>query len=134
MYCDSVNLRSETCVKDFTDFVDNLRVTDDISQMLEQGTRGQSVNANWVNARNNLITASVMGEIYKRKTLEPDNLLKKLCGYVTVPDRVKSITYGRRYESVAISQCIQKHTKECGNTTVESRGLLVNPKYPFFRG
>jgi hypothetical protein len=67
MYCDSVNLRSATCVKDFTDFVDNLRVTDDISQMLEQGTRGQSVNANWVNARNNLITASVMGEVYIRK-------------------------------------------------------------------
>ena len=76
MYCNSVNLRSETCVKDFTDFVKNLRVTDDIMQMLEQGTRGQSVNANWVNARNNLITASIMGEVYKRKKLEPDNLLK----------------------------------------------------------
>jgi dTDP-D-glucose 4,6-dehydratase len=67
MYCDSVNLRSETCVKDFTDY---------INQMLEQGKRGQSVNASWVNARNNLITASVMGEVYKRKKLEPDNLLK----------------------------------------------------------
>lgn len=44
MDCDSVNPRSETCVKDFTDFVDNLRVTDDISQMLEQGTRGQIFN------------------------------------------------------------------------------------------
>ena len=44
--------------------------------MLEQGKSGQSVNANWVNARNNLITASVMGEVYKRKKLEPDNLLK----------------------------------------------------------
>ena len=73
MYCDSVNLRSATCVKDFTDFVDNLRVTDDISQMLEQGTRGQSANANWVNARNNLITASVMGEVYIRKQIQPDN-------------------------------------------------------------
>ena len=71
----TVNLRSETCVKDFTDFVTNLRVTDDIIQMLEQGTRGQSVNASWVNARNNLITASVMGEVYKREKLEPDNLL-----------------------------------------------------------
>ena len=67
MYCNSVNLRSETCVKDFTDY---------INQMLEQGKRGQSVNASWVNARNNLITASVMGEVYKRKKLEPDNLLK----------------------------------------------------------
>ena len=67
MYCDSVNLRSENCVKDFTDY---------INQMLEQGKRGQSVNASWVNARNNLITASVMGEVYKRKKLEPDNLLK----------------------------------------------------------
>lgn len=69
----TVNLRSATCVKDFTDFVDNLRVTDDISQMLEQGTRGQSVNANWVNARNNLITASVMGEVYIRKKIQPGN-------------------------------------------------------------
>jgi hypothetical protein len=48
---------------------------------------------------------------------------------VTVPDRIKSIAYGRRYESIEVSRYIQKHTKECGNTTVESRGLLVNPKY-----
>jgi hypothetical protein len=64
MYCDSVNLRSATCVTDFTAFVD---ITDDISQMPEHGTRGQSANANWVNARNNLITASVIGEGYIRK-------------------------------------------------------------------
>jgi hypothetical protein len=76
MYCDSVNLRSETCVKDFTDFANNLRVTDDISQMLEQGMRGQSVNTSWENARHNLITTSIMGEVYKRKKLDPDNLLK----------------------------------------------------------
>jgi hypothetical protein len=50
---------------------------------------------------------------------------------VTVQDRVKSIAYGRRYESIEVSQYIQKHTKECGNTTVESLGLLVNPKHPF---
>ena len=50
---------------------------------------------------------------------------------MTVPDRVKSIAHGRRYESVEVSQYIQKHTKECGNTTIESRGLLVNLKYPF---
>jgi hypothetical protein len=50
---------------------------------------------------------------------------------VTVPDRIKSIAYGRRYESIEVSRYIQKHTKECGNTTVESRGLLVNPKYTF---
>jgi hypothetical protein len=50
---------------------------------------------------------------------------------VTIPDRVKSIAYGRRYESVVVSQYIQKQNKECGNTTVESRGLLVNLKYTF---
>ncbi|XP_063397961.1 uncharacterized protein LOC134708342 [Mytilus trossulus] len=131
MFCDFVSLTRDTCVKDFTHFFDNLKVTDAISQTLEEGTRGQSVNTNWIKARKNLITASVMGEVYKRKKLVPDNLLKKICGYVTVPDRVKSIKYGRKYESVAVSQYIQKHTKECGNTTVESRGLLVNPKYPF---
>ena len=50
---------------------------------------------------------------------------------MTVPDRVKSIAYGRIYESIEVSRYIQKHTKECGNTTVESRGLLVNLKYTF---
>lgn len=102
MYFDFVNLRSVSCVKDFTNFVDNLKVTDVTSQTLEQGTRGQSVNTNWLKARGNLITASGMGEVYKRKKLVPDNLLKKICGYVTVPDRVRSIKYGRKYESVAM--------------------------------
>jgi hypothetical protein len=44
--------------------------------MIEQGMRGQSVNTSWVNARHNLITISIMGEVYKRMKLDPDNLLK----------------------------------------------------------
>lgn len=54
MFCDFVSLTRDTCVKDFTHFFDNLKFTDAISQTLEEGTRGQRVNTNWIKARKKL--------------------------------------------------------------------------------
>lgn len=71
------------------------------------------------------ITASVMGEVLKRISTKPDNLR----GYITIPETVRSIQYRRKYESVAVEHYAQKHMEKCKTVQIESRGLLVNPKY-----
>lgn len=72
-----------------------------------------------------------MGEVVKRISTKPDNLVKKIRGYTTIPETVRSIQYGRKYESVAVEHYAQKHMENCKTVQIESRGLLVNPKYPY---
>lgn len=72
-----------------------------------------------------------MGEVVKRISNKPDNLVKKIGGYITIPETVRSIQYGRKYESVAVEHYAQKHMEKCKTVQIESRGLLVNPKYPY---
>ena len=67
MYADFVNLSSDECKEVFSAFMNNLDVNEDIVENLEVGTRGQSINKNWVEARTVLITASNMGNVCKRK-------------------------------------------------------------------
>ncbi|XP_062619310.1 uncharacterized protein LOC134280875 [Saccostrea cucullata] len=127
MYRDNVNLKSKECVENFKSFVNNMNITTEVSELLEKGTRGQNSNVNWRKARCNIITASVMGDVVKRVKSEPDNLVKKICGYVVVPDCVKSISYGRTNESVALSDYMERHLNLCGDVKIESCGLYVNP-------
>lgn len=84
---------------------------------MEKGTRGQQTNKNWREARSCLITASVMGEVVKRISNKPNNLVKKIRGYITIPETVRSIQYGRKYESVAVEHYAQKHMKKMQNST-----------------
>jgi len=130
-YIDAIDISSQKCVDTFTSFVDNLLVSAKVSENLEKATRGQHFNLNWKKARNVIITASNMGAVVKRKKIEPDNLVKKLCGYTTIPDTVKSLQYGRKHEPVAIADYARSHLKTCDEVRIESCGLLVNPSYPF---
>ncbi|XP_071122530.1 uncharacterized protein [Mytilus edulis] len=130
-YMDNIIIKSAECLNVFEAFVNSLTVTSKISENLEKATRGQHFNVNWKKARSVLITASVMGEVVKRKKLEPDNLVKKLCGYITIPDAVKSLQYGRKNEAVAIGDYTRSHLKTCDDVRIESCGLLVNPTYPY---
>lgn len=91
---------------------------------MKKGTRGQQININWREARSCLITASVMGEVMKRISTKPDNLVKKNQGYITIPETVRSIQYGRKYESVAVEHYAKKHMEKCKTVQIESRGLL----------
>lgn len=131
MYADHINLNSQKCKDTLSNFLSNLKLTNEVSQNLEKGTRGQHINNNWREARSCLITASVMCEVVKRKSTKPNNLVKKIRGYITIPETVRSIQYGRKYESVAVEHYAQKHMEKCKTVQIESRGLLVNPKYPY---
>jgi saccharopine dehydrogenase-like NADP-dependent oxidoreductase len=105
-----------------------LKITDEDSLNLEKETRGQYIYKNWREARNCLITAAVMSEVVKRVTTKPDNLVKKIRDHVTIPDTVKSLKYGRKYEAVAVEHYMENHIERCKSVHIESRGLPVNPK------
>lgn len=69
MYADHMDLNSQKCKDTLSNFLSNLKLTNEVSQNLEKGTRGQQINNNWREARSCLITASVMGEVVKRISL-----------------------------------------------------------------
>lgn len=77
MYADHINLNSQKCKDTLSNFLSNLKLTNEVSQNLEKGTRGQHINNNWREARSCLITALVMCEVVKRKSTKPNNLVKK---------------------------------------------------------
>lgn len=72
-----------------------------------------------------------LSEVVKLISNKLNNLVKKIRGYITIPETVRSIQYGRKYESVAVEHYAQKHMEKCKTVQIESRGLLVNPKYPY---
>ena len=130
-YSDHIDLNSYECQKYFLEFFNNLHVSEDVVQILEEGTRGQSLNQNWIDARVNLITASNFGNVCKRIKPEPDNLVAYLRRYKKIPN-TKSIQYGRKNERKALKAYSKLHSKTCGvDVRLEDSGLVVNPKYPF---
>lgn len=132
LYADFVDLASDECKTTFLEFMSKLNVNMDIVDNLEVGTRGQSLNKNWVDARTVLITASNMGNVCKRKKTEPDSLVKSLRGYNPPPSTVKSLQHGRKYERQAVKDYRKKHSQFCGgNVEIQDRGLVVNPKFPY---
>jgi hypothetical protein len=126
----NVNLSDKT--EDLMAFVDNLKVPYDVCSMLEKATRGQHANKFWNDARSHLLTASNFGNVVKRRSdTPPDNLVKRLCQYVSIKD-TKPMAYGRRMESKALKCYTQEHMKSCKTLIeVKSQGLQVNPQYPF---
>lgn len=75
MYADHMDLNSQKCKDTVSNFLSNLMLTNEVCQNLEKGTRGQQINNNWREARSCLITALVMGEVGKRLSTKPDNLV-----------------------------------------------------------
>jgi hypothetical protein len=134
MYSNSVDLSSDDCIQEFSKFVDKLHsnITQDICDNLETGTRGQDINTNWIEARKVLITASNMGSVCKRTKQEPDKLVSTLRGYRQQPTGIRSIQHGKKYEKQALKDYVRKHMSICGgNVEVHSRGLVVNPNFPY---
>ena len=71
-------------------------------------TRCQYFNNNWIEARNWLLTASERGNLCKRKTKCPDELVRRLLGYTQHPNQVKSLTYGRSNEKKGIKAYVKE--------------------------
>ena len=68
---DDVDLNTVEYQQNFRDFMENLTLSSKTCENLKIGTRSQSINNNWIEARNCLITASEMGDVCKRKTKCP---------------------------------------------------------------
>ena len=55
-----------------------------------------------------------------------------MCGYRQQPVGIRSIQHGKKYEKQALKDYARKHMSICGGKIeVESRGLVVNPKFLF---
>ena len=129
-YADSVSL-ADKC-DELADYVDRLELSYELCSMLEKATKGQHANTLWREARSVLITASNFGSVVKRKDdTPPDNLVKKLRGYVVQKD-TKAMSFGRRMEAKAFKKYAQHHMEKCNTmVTTTTKGLQVNPAYPF---
>ena len=135
-YADNIDLSANDCKQQFLQYVERLQnnITQDMCNNLEIGTRGQDLNKNWIEARKVLITASNIGLVCKRTKSEPDKLVCLLCGYrqQSVGTCIRSIQHGKKYEKQALKDYARKHMSICGGKIeVESRGLVVNPKFLF---
>lgn len=113
MYAGHMDINSQKCSDILSNFLSNLKLTNEVCQNLEKGTRGQQINNNWREARSCLITTSVMGEVLKRISTKLDNLR----GYITIPETVRSIQYRRKYESVAVEHYAKKPHGKMQNST-----------------
>ena len=69
---------------------------------------GQGVNPTWREARVHLITASVMGEVCKRRKPEPDGLVKTI-KYPNYPKEMKIIGHGNKMETKACHQYVMRY-------------------------
>ncbi|KAK3092994.1 hypothetical protein FSP39_009776 [Pinctada imbricata] len=131
-YADHVNLAAKDCKLQFHRFMDSLVVGEELSKNVELGTKGQALNQNWIEARKCILTASNFGAICKRRKPEAEALISNLRGYREIPNNVKSISHGRKYEQQALKEYAKDHQQICnGAVSVEDCGIMVNPKFPF---
>jgi hypothetical protein len=129
-YANNVSLSDDTVQQTFRTFVDNLAASEELLSNLEQSTRGQGVNPNWMKARRFLITASLMGDIVKRQKAQLDAIVRRIM-YSKPVVGVKSLAYGTRMEAKARREYARWHMKKCGGIIVEDRGLIVKFGMPF---
>ena len=100
MYNDT-NLKQNWVQDLFTDYVEDLKVSVELSSLVEKATRGQSCNPLWKPSRTFDLTLSNFGKILNKiPQTAPDNMIKFFCGYQTVP-RTCQLAYGLEYESSA---------------------------------
>ena len=131
-YCDLTDLCDRDVQEKFDRFVVNMKMTVEAAKEVEICTRGQGVNPTWREARAHLITASVMGEVCKRRKPEPDGLVKRIM-YPNIPQGVKSLAYGHKMEPKARRQYAMRHILECrgAEVHVDDQGLNVSTDHPY---
>ena len=125
-YADSVDLNSNVCQAEFRNFTESLEVDRNDISRIDLATKGQSSNPVWKEVRTNLLTASNFGSICKKRTeTNPENLIKKICGYGSAVE-TKALRYGRKKEAQARRDYAQYHRKKCGQVSVEKKGIVIS--------
>jgi hypothetical protein len=104
-------------------------------QEIEERTRGQSANAEWLKCRMGRVTASVARRVVdamKSNPVRRDTLMKKIASDIMNTNDIRNlpaIKWGAEHESTAVNQyatTLPHHSRldvQCG--------LHVHPKYPF---
>jgi len=131
MYLDTIDLTSAQCQAHFKDYFDSLKVSDEQCRVIEQESRGQSINSDWHKARIGRLTSSSFGAIYKRKNkTSPACLVKSLLCYDKKEYDGPSVRWGRSHERAALLTYENFSKKKHEQFNVKNSGLHVNSKYP----
>ncbi|KAL5016933.1 hypothetical protein ScPMuIL_006522 [Solemya velum] len=129
MYNNNVDLAGISCRKHFDAYFNELKVVQTECDIIEQLTKGQSINENWKRARIARLTASNFGTICKQKdTTAPDSCLKTIMAYTDF--EAKSVKWGSSHEAAARKIYMKAMKMSHLKMRVISSGLIVNPTYP----
>ena len=128
---DNDDLRSRDNVQQFIAYKEKLVLEKDEAADIERLTRGQHTNAIWHDVRCGRLTSSNFGAIQIRKcTTEPDNLVKRIMGYVSMPDKVET-RWGREHEPAARRKYFITMGKTHPHITVGQCGLIIDKDRPY---
>lgn len=108
------------------DILEEMKVTEEQIKKIEKNTRGQRTNESWFVHRQQHLTASQLGRVYKRReATSPKNLVKDILSAKKKWSKTPpSIQHGIDNEPIAR----ELHVKEKGNQCqVDECGLHVHP-------
>ena len=114
------------------DIFDQLKVTQEEADYLEESTRKQSNTQIWHDHRKGRITASyfhdVLGYTWKGY---PKSIVKSIMQYYKVSPNIPALKWGREHEDDARVAYIQHMKCVHHNIQVRHSGLIINPLYPY---
>lgn len=119
------DLDEKECNEKMQEILMNLKKDAENSEELERKTVGQHNNPLWQEKRLDRLTASLFGQVVKRKDHTPcHNLVKTVLYHKEI--NCEGVAFGRVHEKTAIL----KYEEKTGNK-VEVCGLFLSPEYPF---
>ena len=106
--------------------------TDEVAA-LEEATRGQASNEDWLKQRRGRVTGSVAHAVMTKqrsqdataKRVNSTSLVKKIMGYDTVDPRLPALKYGREMEEEARRAYVKAHKRTHRHFEVKECGLFV---------
>ena len=110
----------------------NLSMTSDEANLIEEVTREQAQSKLWFNYRAGRITASKMKSACCTDVDNPSaSLIKDICNPSSSNFKSVAMSWGSNHEQVARDDFIKLLKPSHVNFSVETKGLVINPSYPF---
>ena len=122
-----LNHCSEECFEEFETF---LHYSQQEISHIEEATRGQHLNTNWLNMRKHLLTSSIFKKVCHSRN-EIKTAISLLNGATFSEDSLpQHIEFGRRFEDKARNQFLKAHKYEHKSSNIIIPGLMMNSEYP----
>ena len=128
-YPDDLDLTDENFIALCKEYMKTIKITEDGINTVEEKTRGQSRNSDWLQYRCGRLTASKFGEIRNRRvTTPPDRLVRNVFQYNGRPNILYQCQVGLEMETVIIGKYFQ-HQGNNGQKD-KDKGLVIDKDNP----